>query len=182
MGKPYSVDLRLAVVRSVESGYTREEAAELHGVSLSSVGRFLGLWRSKGDLRAAKFGGYKEYALKPHAERLTHWIAEQPDITLSELRHRLAGRKVKVSIAAIFRFLRHLKLTLRKSPARGLNGTAPTWLRRAEPGDESSGDLIHGSWSSSTRPLSRPTWCAATAGRREDSGWSAKYRLAPGRP
>jgi hypothetical protein len=31
MGKPYSVDLRLAVVRSVESGYTREEAAELHG-------------------------------------------------------------------------------------------------------------------------------------------------------
>src|ERR1700722_11873189 len=94
--------------------------------------------------------------------------------TLSDLRHRLAGRKVKVSIAAIFRFLRHLKLTLRKSPARGLNGTAPTWLRRAEPGDESSGDLIHGSWSSSTRPLSRPTWCAATAGRREDTGWSAK--------
>ena len=44
---------------------------------------------------------------------------EQPDITLSELRHRLAGRKVKVSIAAIFRFLRHLKLTLKKSPARG---------------------------------------------------------------
>ena len=119
MGKPYSVDLRLAVVRSVESGYTREEAAELHGVSLSSVGRFLELWRSKGDLRAAKFGGYKEYALKPQAERLTHWIAEQPDITLSELRHRLAGRKVKVSIAAIFRFLRHLKLTLKKSPARG---------------------------------------------------------------
>ena len=58
------------------------EPAELHGVSLSSVGRFLELWRSKGDLRAAKFGGYKEYALKPHAERLTHWIAEQPDITL----------------------------------------------------------------------------------------------------
>ena len=114
MEKPYSVDLRLAVVRSVESGYTREEAAELHGVSLSSVGRFLELWRSKGDLRVAKFGGYKEYALKPHAERLTHWIAEQPDITLSELRHRLAGRKVKVSIAAISRFLRQLKLSSEK--------------------------------------------------------------------
>ena len=27
MGKPYSVDLRLAVVRSIEAGYTREEAA-----------------------------------------------------------------------------------------------------------------------------------------------------------
>jgi hypothetical protein len=29
MGKPYSVDLRLAVVRSIEAGCTREEAAEL---------------------------------------------------------------------------------------------------------------------------------------------------------
>ena len=53
MGKPYSVDLRMAVVRSIEAGCTREEAAELHGVSLSSVGRFLRPWRSRGNVRAA---------------------------------------------------------------------------------------------------------------------------------
>lgn len=131
MGKPYSVDLRVAVVRSIECGCTREEAAELHGISLSSVGRFLKLWRTKGTLRAAKFGGYKEYALKPHAERLKRWVAEEPDITLGELRRRLAGQKVKVSIAAIFRFLRHLKLTFKKSPARGRTG--PARRRRGAP-------------------------------------------------
>ena len=132
MGKPYSVDLRLAVVHSIEAGCTREEAAELHGVSLSSVGRFLTLWRTKGNVPAAKFGGYKGYALKPHAERLKRWVAEQPDITLGELRRRLARQKVEVSIAAIFRFLRHLKLTFKKSLARGRTG--PARRRRGAPG------------------------------------------------
>ena len=56
MGKPYSVDLRLAVVRSIEAGYTREEAAELHGVSLSSVGRFIKSWRARKRVEAV--GGH----------------------------------------------------------------------------------------------------------------------------
>jgi hypothetical protein len=38
-------------------------------------------------------------------------------------------------------------------------------------------------WGSlSTRLLSLPTWCAAAAGRREESVWSARYPLAPGEP
>jgi transposase len=124
MGKPYSVDLRLAVVRSIEAGYTREEAAEMHGVSLSSVGRFINLWRRRKSVEPAKFGGYKEYALKAHAERVRRWIAEQPDVTLGELQARLAKEKVTVSISAIFRFLCHLKLSFKKSPARGRAGSA----------------------------------------------------------
>ena len=99
----------MAVVRSIEAGCTREEAAELQDVRLSSVGRFLRLWHSEGTVRAAKFGGYKGYALAPYAERLKRRIAEQPDITLEQLRRRLDQQKVSVSIAAIFRFLRHLK-------------------------------------------------------------------------
>jgi transposase len=123
-GKPYSEDMRLAVVRSIEAGYTREEAAELHGVSLSSVGRFIKLWRSSGTVCGAKFGGYKGYTLEPHAERLKRWVAHYPDITLGELQRRLSREKVRVSISAIFRFLRHVKLTLKKSPARGRTGSA----------------------------------------------------------
>ncbi len=119
MGKPYSVDLRLAVVRTIEAGYMREEAAELHGVSLSSVGRFIKLWRRRESVDPAKFGGYKGYALEAHAGRLRRWIAEQPDLTLGEVQRRLLRQKVKVSVSAIFRFLRHLKLSFKKSPARG---------------------------------------------------------------
>lgn len=124
MGKPYSVDLRLAVVRSIEAGYTLEEAAEMHGVSLSSVGRFIRLWRTRASVRPAKFGGYKGYALAAHRERVRGWIAAQPDITLVELQRRLMRERVKVSISAIFRFLRSLKLSFKKSSARGRTGSA----------------------------------------------------------
>jgi len=41
MGKPYADDLRLVVVRLIEEGHTRPEAAELCGISLSSVGRYI---------------------------------------------------------------------------------------------------------------------------------------------
>ena len=41
MGKPYSEDLRRSVVRAIESGHTYEEVAEIYGVSVSSVSRFV---------------------------------------------------------------------------------------------------------------------------------------------
>jgi transposase len=124
MGKPYSEDLRGAVVRSIEAGYTREEVAELYHVSLSSVGRFIKRWRATGSVSPEKFGGYKRHTLEGREQSIRRWIAERPDITLSELRARLAQENVAVSQSAVFRFLRHLKLTLKKSLARGRTGSA----------------------------------------------------------
>ena len=49
MAKPYSNDLRARVIEAIEEGATREEAAERHEVSLSSVGRFLRLKARKGE-------------------------------------------------------------------------------------------------------------------------------------
>jgi hypothetical protein len=63
MAKPYSNDLRARVVDAVAEGATREEAADRHEVSLSSVGRFLRLKRDTGSVSPAKFGGHKPYAL-----------------------------------------------------------------------------------------------------------------------
>ena len=70
MAKPYSNDLRARVIEAVAEGATREEAAERHDVSLSSVGRFLRLERETGSVRPAKFGGYKRHALAAHEERV----------------------------------------------------------------------------------------------------------------
>jgi transposase len=42
-------------------------------------------------------------------------VAQQPDITLAEIRAQLTKRKIKVGQSSIFRFLRHLKLTFKKS-------------------------------------------------------------------
>jgi transposase len=42
-------------------------------------------------------------------------VAQQPDITLAELQLRLAKAKIKVGQSSIFRFLRHAKMTFKKS-------------------------------------------------------------------
>lgn len=118
MAKPYSNDLRARVVEAVEQGSTREEAAERHDVSLSSTGRFLRRKRETGSVKPAKFGGYKPYALAAHEERVRQLVSAQPDITLAELKVKLAKQKVKVGQSSIFRFLRHLKLSFKKKPAR----------------------------------------------------------------
>jgi transposase len=73
-GKPYSVDLGLAVVRTIEAGYTREEAGQMYGASLSPVGRFIHLWRTRESVEPAKFGGDKAYALTAHTDRIRRWI------------------------------------------------------------------------------------------------------------
>jgi transposase len=129
MGKPYSEDLRRGIVQVIEEGHTYEEAAELCGVSISSVSRFLTRWRSTGSVSADKFGGYKGYALAPYRRQIEGWVDAQPDLTLSELQARLAAEKVVVSQTAIFRFLRHLEFTFKKKPARGR--TRPTGRRRS---------------------------------------------------
>jgi transposase len=124
MAKPYSIDLRARVVAAIEEGATREESAERHNVSLSSAGRFLWLKREQGSVSPAKFGGYKPYALATHEARVRQLVAAQPDITLAELKTKLAKQKVMVGQTSIFRFLRHLKLTFKKKPARRRAGSA----------------------------------------------------------
>jgi len=108
MGKPYSDDLRRGVVQAIETGHTYEETADLCGVSISSISRFLTRWRRTGNVSPQKFGGYKGYALAPYRRQIERWVDAQPDLTLAELQARLAERDVVVSQTAIFRFLRHL--------------------------------------------------------------------------
>jgi transposase len=119
MPKPYSNDLRARVVEEIEQGATREEAAERFGVSLSSVGRFLRLERETDSISPAKFGGYKRYALATHEDLVRRLLQQQPDITLAELRAKLAKHKITVGQTSIFRFLQHLNWTFKKKPARG---------------------------------------------------------------
>ena len=106
MGKPYADDLRLVVVRLIEEGHTRPEVAELCGIRLSSVGRYIRRYRAAGSVSPDKFGGYKDYALATYAERINRWIAKQPDLTLLELQTRLAKTGVKVARGICRRFIR----------------------------------------------------------------------------
>src|SRR5258708_32179651 len=57
MGKPYSENLRVRVVRAGQHGGTIPEIAEQFGVSISSVARFHSLHRETGSVSSAKIGG-----------------------------------------------------------------------------------------------------------------------------
>src|SRR5260370_28001586 len=124
MAKPYSEDLRRRVVEASDNGATIPDAAEQCGVSISSVVRFLRLQRETGSVSAAKFGGYKEFALAAHEELVRSLIVEQPDITLAELETRLAKKKVMVGKSSISRFLDHLELPFKKKSAGRRAGSA----------------------------------------------------------
>ena len=114
MAKPYSDDLRARVVGAGQDGGTIPEIAEQLGVSISSVVRFRRLHRETGSVSPAKFGGYKGYALAAHEELIRQLVAEQPDITLAELKAVLAKEMVTVGQSSIFRFLHHLNLRFKK--------------------------------------------------------------------
>src|ERR1700724_3751656 len=129
MAKPYSEDLRRRVVGAIEGGTTIPEAAEQCGVSISSVVRFLKLYRETGSLGSAKFGGCKDFALAAHEDLVRQLVAEQPDITLAELEDRLAKKKITVGKSSISRFLHHLKLPFKKKSA-GSRARSPGRSRR----------------------------------------------------
>jgi transposase len=80
----YSKDLRLKTLAAIDRGIPRKEVAELFGVSLSTIKRWLKRRRQTGGVETMKIPGRP--AVK--GEALREWLPEQlksnPDLTLSE--------------------------------------------------------------------------------------------------
>src|SRR5260370_20185218 len=85
------------------------------GVSISSVVRFRRLHRETGSVIPAKFGGYKGYALAAHEDLVRPLAAEQPDITLAELKAVLATEKVTIGQSSISPLLHPFNLPFNKN-------------------------------------------------------------------
>jgi transposase len=109
MAKPYSQDLRERVVRAVEAGASRHEAAAAFEVSPSSAIRWVARWRRSGSVAAKPMGG-KRSPLDAHRNWLLGLVAAEPDLTLEEIRGRLGGRGIMVERqfgVAVLRTPRH---------------------------------------------------------------------------
>jgi transposase len=114
MTRPYSVDLRGRVVRAVEAGLSRRAAARRFEVSVSFVIKLVQRWRREGTVEPERYGGWKRPILAGHAERVHAVLRGEPDLTIAELRSRLAAEAIHVSPAAISRFLTAEGLTRKK--------------------------------------------------------------------
>jgi transposase len=117
MPKPYSQDLRERVVRAVEAGASCHEAAATFEVGVSSAIRWTARFRQTGSVRAKPMGGSRS-PLDAHKDFLLALISDEPDLTLEEIRSRLAVRGIVVAASSVWRFCDRHDLTFKKKPAR----------------------------------------------------------------
>ena len=115
MAKPYSDDLRERVVRAVEGGSSRHEAAGQFDVSVSFVVKLMQRVQATGSFRPGDFGGHKEPKLAQHEAVVRELVEQAPSATLLELQKKLNERGVEVGKSSIGRFLKRLRI-------RGLSG------------------------------------------------------------
>ena len=125
MARPCSQDLRDRVIAAVEAGQSRNAAAKRFGLSVSCVVKWLQRYHREGSKKPRKFGGHRPFALAPHRVFVLGRLAEKPDLTIKALTEELAACGVKVSLFAVWHFLKHERLSFKKKEsARRRAGSA----------------------------------------------------------
>lgn len=115
MGRPMSVDLRERVVPAVDGWMSRRKAAAKFEVSISSGIRWTSRKRRLGTLRSEPQGGdTRSRRIEAHAPVILEAVETTPDITLAELRERLAGRGLAVAASTLHRFFARQPITRKK--------------------------------------------------------------------
>ena len=127
MAKPLSFDLRSRVLTAIDGGLSCRQAAERFGVSASSAIRWAALRRTVGDARPKRLGGDRlSHRTEAHAVLIHAALVETSDITLPELKEKLAAHGAHVSVAALWRFCKRHKITRKKRRPTPRNRIGPT--------------------------------------------------------
>lgn len=124
MAAALSQDLRIRVIRAVEEGCSRRQAASRFGVSVSSAIRWAAEWRGSGRTSARPQGGdQRSGRIEAEAAVLLARIEETPDVTLAELQTMLRERGVGVGIGTLWRFFARRGISFKKNRARRRAGS-----------------------------------------------------------
>ena len=103
MPKSYSTDLRKRVIEAVASGASRNEAAELFGIAVSTAVKWMQRWRDTGNAAPKPRGGSTS-RLEEHAALILSMVDEKPDSTFKEMLAALRKRRIRSSRGALWRF------------------------------------------------------------------------------
>jgi transposase len=121
-----SMDLRVRIFEARQSGDPTSEVAERFAVSPAFVRRLMQRHRDTGSLAPSAARRGRPPVLAGHADRLRQLNADHPDLTPAEIRDRLG---VGVAPLTVWRMLRRLGLTFKKSPSGPPSRTARTSAR-----------------------------------------------------
>jgi transposase len=113
MPKTYSDDLRERLTAAVTSGMSRNEAADVFSVAISTAVKWMQRLRDTGSSAAKPRGGSMS-RLEQHTERILAVIKERPDATLKEILAALRRQGIRTSQTALWRFLDRQNITRKK--------------------------------------------------------------------
>src|ERR1700682_4815540 len=123
MARAYSEDLRVRLVRLVESGASARSAAKLFKVSASTTIKWMQRWRREKSVAPNPVRGHRHRLLDGQADWLLELIETQHDLTLSEIRLRLKKRGVRVSLWTVWSFYERQKVSFKKNRVRQRAGS-----------------------------------------------------------
>ena len=128
---PYSTDLRRRVLKGCDAGLGTRAVAAKFSVSESWVRKLKQQRRETGSIEPRTATPGPKPTLGPHADRLRELVRDAPGLSAEEYRDRLG---VDVAAVTVWRALRRLGLTYKKSPSGRPSRTA-----RMSPAGGSSG-------------------------------------------
>ena len=114
----YSQDLRERVLRALDRGDRPAEIARRFEVGRVWVYQVRDRLEKTGERGSFSIGGHRRSRLSDFEPLLRDWIKASPDLTLTEMRDRLAKQGVEIKIGALWHQLNRWGLTLKKNPAR----------------------------------------------------------------
>ena len=127
MARTLSQDLRDRVVAAIDRGMNCRAAAAHFGVSISSAIRWRRLALQYGRAVAKRRGGDRHSGrIEAHGDFIKQLLAEQGDITLTEIQARLTERGVPVGIGTVHRFFARHGITRKKRPGTRSSRAGPT--------------------------------------------------------
>ena len=120
MPHPLSNDLRRRVVKFVEAGHSRNEAAQHFGTSVSFAVNLMKRYQETGRVDPKPRGGFRHGKLGPHRGFILRQVEVKHDISMPELVNLLHKAKgVEVAPATLSRFLIACGLSFKKN-AQGI--------------------------------------------------------------
>jgi len=124
--KAYTQELRERIVAAVDRGVPREEVADVFGVGLSTIKRYLKQRRETGSVAAKPIPGRPPKKLGPERVGLRQQLAAVPDATL-EQRCQLweQSHGERVSPSTMCRTIKRLDWTRKKRRWEPANGMKP---------------------------------------------------------
>ena len=128
---PYSTDLRRRVLKDCDAGMGTRAVAAKFSVSESWVRKLKQQRRETGSIEPRTATPGPAPALAPHADRLRELVRAEPGLSAADYHARLG---VGAAVITVWRALRRLGLTYKKSPSGRPSRTGPTSPPSGGPG------------------------------------------------